>query len=125
VRSEKSGDGVRDIHERAFAFACDIVRLHQDLFAQGGTGRVLASQVLRSGTAVGANLEEGRAGQSRPDFIAKYNIALKEARETHYWLRLLASCGIVHDKRVTPLITEANELVAILTASVKSARGHG
>jgi four helix bundle protein len=119
VRSEK---GARDIHERVFAFACDIVRLHRELCERGPTGRVLAGQVLRAGTAIGANLEEGRAGQSRPDFIAKYNIALKEARETHYWLRLLTSCEIAPATRLTPLVAESNELVAILTTIVKHAR---
>jgi four helix bundle protein len=113
---------VQDIHERAFAFACRVVRLHQHLVRQGGTGRVLADQVLRAGTSIGANLEEGKGGQSESDFIAKYNIALEEARETLYWLRLFASCELVAADRIAPLVGEVGELVAILTTIVKKAR---
>jgi four helix bundle protein len=113
---------VQDIHDRAFAFACRVVELHRFLGARGGTGRVLADQVLRAGTAVGANLEEGRSGQSRADFIAKYSIALKEARETHYWLRLLASCDLAPPDLIAPLVIEANELIAIVTTIVKKAK---
>ena len=113
---------MQDIHERAFAFACRVVELHRFLCTHGRTGRVLADQVLRSGTAVGANLEEGRSGQSRADFISKHSIALKEARETHYWLRLLASCDLAPPNLIAPLIAEANELIAIVTAIVKKAK---
>lgn len=113
---------MRDIHERAFAFACQVVRLYQLLVSQGSAERLLGSQVLRSGTAVGANLEEGKGGQSRADFIAKYSIALKEARETHYWLRLLAACDIVPADVIAPLVSEADQLVVILTTIIKNAK---
>lgn len=103
-------------------FACRVVELHRFLCAHDRTGRVLADQVLRSGTAVGANLEEGRSGQSRADFIGKYSIALKEARETHYWLRLLTSGDLAPPNLITPLIVQANERVAIVTALVKKAK---
>lgn len=116
------GRGVRDIRERTFDFACRIVALHQYVVKQGGTARTVGGQVLRAGTSIGANLEEADAGQSRPDFISKCNIALKEARETHYWLRLLAVCNLVPPDRVASLTSEANELVAILTVIVKNAR---
>ena len=111
-----------NIQERSFEFACRIVRLHQHLYEHGGTGRALADQILDAGTSIGANLEEADAGQSRRDFISKCGIALKEARETLYWLKLLVACELVSSAKITPLITEANELVAILTTIVKSAR---
>ena len=111
-----------NIQERAFQFACRIVRLHQYLDKQAGTGRVIAKQMLESGTSIGANLEEADAGQSKRDFISKCAIALKEARETYYWLRLLIACDLVPASRIAPLITEANEIVAILSAIVKNAR---
>jgi four helix bundle protein len=79
---------VRDIESRTFDFALAIVTLCQALDAQPGVGRTLSRQLLRSGTSIGANVEEAQAGQSRADFISKNGIALKEARETHYWLRL-------------------------------------
>ena len=112
----------RDIQERTFEFARRIVRLYQHLEKTGATGRTLGRQVLRSGTSIGANLEEAEAGQSRADFIAKSSVALKEARETHYWLRLLVTCELVSSEQISALVTEANELVAILTTIVKKAR---
>lgn len=82
---------------------------------------MLLTQLLRSGTSVGANLEEAKAAQSRPDFISKTRISLKEARETHYWLRLLERSDLVESNRIHPLVEEANEIVAILTSIVKKA----
>lgn len=126
LRKEPDGEGrPREIRERAFVFACRIVKLHQYLVKEGGAGRSLGGQVLRSGTSIGANLEEADAGQSRADFVSKCNIALKEARETHYWLRLLGACDMVPAERIAPLVGEANELVAILTAIVRNARERG
>ena len=80
----------QDIRERTFEFACRVVKLHQSLQRKTTVGSLL-SQLLRSGTAIGSNLEEAEAGQSKPDFIAKNRIALKEARETLYWLPVLAA----------------------------------
>ena len=94
-----------DIQERAFQFACRIVKLHQTLGKRNSSARPLLSQVLRAGTGVGANLQEAEAGQTKPDFIAKCRISLKEARETLYWLRLLSE----------------TEIVSILTTIVKNA----
>ena len=77
----------------------------------------LARQVLRSGTSIGANLEEARAAQTRRDSAARFSIALKEARETAYWLRLLSTTGLVPIGLVASTLTEAEELVAILTVA--------
>ncbi len=87
-----------------------------------GVSRTLANQLLRSGTSIGANVEEGQASQSKADFISKYSIACKEARETHYWLRLLAATDIIPHQRLASLETECNELIAILTTIVKKMR---
>jgi four helix bundle protein len=84
--------------------------------------RHLGSQLLRSGTSIGANLEEAHAGQSKRDFISKASIALKEARETLYWLRLLEASGLVPAGRHAPLRAEADEMVAILTTILRNAR---
>jgi four helix bundle protein len=83
---------------------------------------MLANQLLRSGTSIGANVEEGQAAQSRADFLNKLCIARKEAQETHYWLRLLASSNIVHEPRLTELLDEADQLIAILTTITKRIR---
>lgn len=84
----------KDIKERAFEFALRIVKLCQHLDKQPGVPRTIAYQLLKAGTSVGANIEEAQAGQNRPDFISKNSIALKEARECHYWLRLLIAAKI-------------------------------
>jgi len=108
-----------DIPERTFGFAQRIVKLCQMLDRTPGVPRVLATQLLRSGTSIGANVEEGQAAQSQADFISKYSIACKEARETHYWIRLLSASGILPRERLGDLQTECNELIAILTAIIK------
>ena len=108
-----------DIPERTFEFARRIVKLCRHLDEKPGVSRTLANQLLRSGTSIGANVEEGQASQSEADFISKYSIACKEARETHYWLRLLAAAEIMQPARLTELEAECNELIAILTSIVK------
>jgi four helix bundle protein len=114
IENLRKGD---DLRERAFRFACDVIALHDSL---GGAGaRDLTRQLLRAGTSIGANLEEADAAQSRPDFISKCTIALKEARESHYWLRLLRATGKMSDG--DRLLGESNELVAILTTIVRKA----
>jgi four helix bundle protein len=84
-----------DIRERAFGFAVRVIRLYRHLDEKPGVGRISGKQLLRAGTSIGANVEEAQAGQSRADFISKNAIALKEARETHYWLRLLAASNVL------------------------------
>jgi four helix bundle protein len=98
------------------------VRLCQSLDERPGVARTIGRQWLRSGTSIGANVEEGQAGQSRADFTSKYSIACKEARETHYWLRLLASNEIVPEADVQDLLGECNQLIAILTTIIKNTK---
>jgi four helix bundle protein len=111
-----------EIAERAFHFACRIVLLYEQLLQKGGAARALAGQLLDSGTSIGANLEEAAAGQTKPDFIAKVCIARKEARETVYWLRLLAKVPSVAPEDVLSELDEAEQLVAILGSIVFNAR---
>jgi four helix bundle protein len=110
------------IRERSFAFAVEIVKLYQRLDQRGGAGKALARQLLASSTSIGANLEEADAGQSRADFISKCNIALKEARETHYWLRLLQASTLTPETQTAPLLEESNEIIAILTTIIKNSK---
>ena len=112
----------RDIKERTFEFATRIVRLCRALEESPGVSRTLANQLLRSGTSVGANVEEAHGSHSKPDFIAKMSIANKEARETHYWLRLLAASDVVPSEKLTDITDESNRLIAILTTIVKRSR---
>jgi four helix bundle protein len=97
-----------DLPERTFEFARRIVWCRQ-LDQNPGTSRTLANQLLRSGTSVGANVEEAQGAQSPADFVAKSYIACKEARETHYWLRLLAVTGVLPQQRLGDLPDEANQ----------------
>lgn len=118
----KSGLAPQDIRERSFCFAIRIVKLCQSLNAKPGVSRILANQLLRSGTSIGANIEEAYGSQSKADFIAKMSISCKEARETHYWLRLLIAAEIIGEIKLTELTDESNQLVAILTSIVKNSR---
>ena len=111
-----------DIPERTFGFAKRIVKLCKLMDEKPGVSRTLANQLLRSGTSIGANVEEGQAAQSQADFVSKYSIACKEARETHYWLRLLAASEIISSDCLTDMERECNELIAILTTIIKKMR---
>jgi four helix bundle protein len=111
-----------DIPARTFEFSKRIVRLCQVMDEKPGVGRTLAKQLIRSRTSVGANVEEGQASQSEADFVSKYSIACKEARETHYWLRLIGETEIVAPDRLQPLLQECHELIAILTSIIKKIR---
>jgi four helix bundle protein len=113
-----------DIAERLLLLAATIVRLARKLPRDVG-GRHVASQLVRSGTSAGANYEEGRAAESRADFIHKLRVAAKEMRETIFWLSLVQRSAFLPSSASEPLealIREANELVAILMASARTAR---
>jgi four helix bundle protein len=112
----------QDICERTFAFGCQVVQLCERLIERGATGAMLARQLASAGTSIGANVEEAQAGQTKPDFIAKTCIALKEAREAHYWLRLTEATTTPVPKDLAPPLQEAQQLVAILTAIILKAR---
>lgn len=115
-------DQQRDIAPRAFALACRVLRLCDPLLRGGGVAALAARQLAKAGTSSGANLEECKGAQSRPDFIAKTFIALKESRESYYWLRLMVATVTPLPADAVPLRDEAGELVAILTAIAKNAR---
>ncbi|RII27949.1 MAG: four helix bundle protein [Geobacter sp.] len=106
------------IREKSYAFAVKIIKLCKKL--EESKEYVLAKQLLKSGTSIGANVEEALAGQSRADFISKMSIASKEARETNYWLRLLRDSQILCQDQVQNLLSESEELINILTAIVKT-----
>jgi len=82
----------------------------------------LSKQILRSGTSIGANIEEANQGQSKSDFIHKLSIALKESFETHYWLRLLRDSEILEDKIANSLLVDCEEVQKMLTSSIKTSK---
>ena len=117
---------LRDIRERTFEFALRIIKLCNELNTKPGVCREMSRQLLKAGTSIGANTEEAQAAQSKPDFISKNSIALKEARETHCWLRLLIAAKVMPEKRLAELRNEAEEIKRILGSIVVSAkRRHG
>ena len=105
------------LDERTYKFALRIVKLASAL-PRTMIGQVLGKQVIRSGTSVGANIEEAYAAATRRDFTYKMQIALKEARETHYWLRLVRDTGLIQEKRIASLLQEALEIKLILAKTV-------
>lgn len=114
IRTEIKSNIIRD---KSFVFALKIIELSGSL--KKDCNYEIASQVLRSGTSIGANVEEAQAAQSRKDFISKLSISSKEARETKYWLRLIKESKITNYK-IDELINECEELVSILTKIVKT-----
>jgi len=113
-----------DIYDRVFRFASRVERMNQALSRNRRVNRTALNQLVAAAMSVGSNLEEARAGQSKADFHAKLRISLKEARESHYWLRLLLESGVVQKSRLQPLVDEANEIVAILTTIAKKTNPH-
>lgn len=108
------------VQEKSFQFALDII----DLYCRVREKRefVISNQLLRSGTSIGANVEEAIAGQSRKDFISKMAIATKEARETRYWLRLLRQSPKLVKTDVSKELVAVEELIRILNSIVMTTR---
>ena len=122
VPSEESFRTGQDIRDRAFRFACRIVKFCETLYQIGGVARLMAPQLLSCGTSLYGMLEEARAAESRKDFISKCTIGLKEIREAHGRLRLHEACKVGPINEAMDLRIEANALVSIMTAIVGNAR---
>ena len=108
------------IEEKSYKFALTIIKIFRELSLNNEY--VLSKQLLRSGTSIGANVVEGLRAQSRKDFISKMNIALKEANETEYWIRLLIDSGYLDSRKNSGLLTDCKELCKILNSIVKTSR---
>jgi len=106
------------IKDKSYQFALNVIKLFQEL--KSNHEFVISKQLLRSGTSIGANIEEAIGGQTRKDFFMKLNIAYKEARETHYWLRLLSDSGLIGKEKTEKLIQECEELQKILGSIIKT-----
>ena len=114
-------DRNRQFDERYLAFGAAILKLLPQL-PQNKVGAHVGDQLFRSGTSVGAHLQEARAAESRADFIHKMGMALKECREAKYWLDLITRAEVLKTEGVVSLLQESDELVAILTRSVATAK---
>ena len=108
------------LKEKSYLFALRIIKLYQHLAKQ--QEYVLSKQVLRSGTSIGANIEEAGQAQSKADFIHKLSIAQKESFETHYWIRLLRDSELLTHKLADSLLVDCVELQKLITASIKTAK---
>lgn len=109
------------VADKSFAFAVRIVRLNRFL-CEEKREYVLSKQLLRSGTSVGANVREAQHAQGKRDFASKMNIALKEANETLYWIELLHATDHIDENQKTSIWNDANELVSLLVAIVKTTK---
>ena len=109
------------IQEKSFRFAVRIVNLCRYLQTEQKEF-VLAKQLLKSGTSIGTNVSEAQQAQSRPDFASKLNIALKEAYETNYWLRLLHETNFLTNDAFQSIITDCQELERLLVSIVKTSK---
>lgn len=112
------------IRDRSFDFALRIIKLYSFL-TDSKKEYVISKQILRSGTSIGANIREARNAQSNSDFISKYSIALKEADETQYWIELLYASEFIDDNAYKSLNDDINELISLLTSSIKTAKNNG
>lgn len=110
-----------DLKQRTKQFALRIIRLSSSL-PNSLESQVIRKQVLRSGASVGAHYREGSRARSSAEFASKLNGGLQELEETAYWLELLAESGLVKRERLTDLMNEADELMAILVTCIKNAK---
>jgi four helix bundle protein len=117
-------DKSRDLRVRGFQFTVDIVRFCRSSLTSDPVLRRLAFQLVDAAGSVGANLEESSAGQTKRDFIAKQFVALKEARESRFWLRVIEASEPRLAPRARPHLQEASELIAMLTASIRTAKSN-
>ncbi|RUA10530.1 MAG: four helix bundle protein [Flavobacteriia bacterium] len=107
------------IKEKSFQFALKIISFYRVLISENEF--IISKQLLKSGTSIGANIEEALAGQTKKDFIAKMSISSKEARETKYWLRLLSESELTEND-VSFLLDGIDEIIRMLTSIVKTSQ---
>ena len=108
------------ILDLSMQFAIDIVNLCDSLKGKS----ILTNQLLRSGTSIGANIHEGNYAVSKPDFIAKFQISLKECYETEYWLKLFAQTNLISEEVYTKLSNDSGRIRRILIASINTAKSN-
>jgi len=111
----------QDICDRTRAYSLRVIKLFR-VIEQDGVGRVIGKQLLRSGTSIGANVAEAQSGQSQADFVHKLNLALKEARESEYWLRLIVDAELVPADRMESILAETEEITKILYTIIQKSK---
>src|SRR5258706_2485846 len=114
----------QDLKPRTKTFALRIIRMYSKLPKSDTVAQVLGKQVLRSGTSVGANYREASRGRSKAEFISKIGDSLKEVEETEYWLELLVDSSCISSGKMSDLLDETRQLIAIFTTIDKNAKGN-
>lgn len=110
------------IREKTFDFAIDIIKFYKEMHRED-KDMILSKQILRSGTSIGANVKEGISAQSKRDFLTKMNIALKEAKETEYWIELFIATGYIQENHPKILI-KCSEICKMLSATVATTKNN-
>ena len=111
------------LHAKSYVFAMRIIRMTKFL-RENKQEFILSKQILRSGTAIGALVRESEFAQSRPDFINKLSVALKEANETDYWLNLLKDSDYIANNSFDSIDSDCGELIALLISSIKTVKNN-
>ena len=109
--------------EKSYKFALRIIKLYKFLIDEKKE-YVLSKQILRSGTSIGANINEAQSAETKPDFIHKMGISLKESRETIYWLNLLKDSGYINNKSFNSLNKDIEELLKIISSIILTSKNH-
>lgn len=107
--------------DKSIVFASRIIKLYEYL-SKNKKGTIISKQIVRSGTSIGANINEANYGQSKADFISKMHIALKETAETEYWIKLLYMSDIIEDKMRDSLLTDCLDIKRLLIATINTAK---
>ena len=111
------------LKEKSFAFAIRVIKLAKFL-REEKKEFILSKQIVRCGTSIGANIEEASGAQSNNDFIAKLHISLKEAKETHYWVRLLRDTDYITTEQAKSLIDDIDDIITILVKILKTIKSN-
>lgn len=111
------------LNNKSFTFSVIIVKFYKYLIQRDKSYEPIYKQLLRSGTSVGANISEAQSAATKKDFINKLSISLKEARESHYWLKLLNETKIITKQEFESLDKDCDKLERLLTSSIKTAKG--
>lgn len=109
------------LNDKSIAFAVRIIKLH-DYLIKTKKETIVSKQIVRSGTSIGANVNEASYGQSKADFVSKVHIALKETAETEYWLKLLTMSEYINEEMGKSLLSDCLEIKRILIASINTAK---
>jgi len=123
MQQEKEWGDNNTVLAKSFAFAVRVVKLRRHLCYEASVKEFdISKQLLRSGTSVGANVEEAQGAQSASDFLSKISIAYKEARESRYWIRLLAETEYIDNNAERSLLADADELCRMLSSIIMSTK---